>query len=282
MSSELTTPIIARVTLTRNDLRAAGSAERKIQLRSKANSRREWLALLFLLAGIALFTYWIAGSDRVFQTIVVEVLVVGSFFLIKRSGSMAAFAGEWQYEFAEDGINHQRKHHDWDLMIKLPWSGFAGYTETEKHLILWSPDGGAFILPKHAFANPAEFAQVSELFARHLKRFNLNRKFWQFHLATAILMMFVAGGFVWANTLERGPQVFTFPWEHSAQTWGWPFQVVEQYNWPIDGPPEVVEEMTKTHCSVIGLILNILIGIAITLGAGIVCEWFTRQREAQR
>src|SRR5947207_2506379 len=54
------------------------------------------------------------------------------------------------------------------------------------------------------------------------------RKRFQIHLSTAIVMMFVAGGLMWANTRDSGPMTTQNGAQHGA--YGWPMLGVFIYH----------------------------------------------------
>ncbi|MEI6231403.1 MAG: hypothetical protein WCT04_00005, partial [Planctomycetota bacterium] len=57
------------------------------------------------------------------------------------------------------------------------------------------------------------------------------RKRFQFHLSTAIVLMFVAGGLIWANTRDRYDTVrYSYPFMNSNDTIR---QKDGDYGWPI-------------------------------------------------
>jgi hypothetical protein len=117
---------------------------------------------------------------------------------------------------------------------------------------------------------------------------NSSRPWFQLHLSTAIVLMFVAGGFIWANTVKAIAKVIHTPATtmHAMRTDGvcMPFTnpardtpVFEQ-GWPATFRSEmnaVAEWRYKAlACDVAAL-------GAILLAFTVLCEYFFRRREAR-
>src|SRR6266404_1141238 len=90
------------------------------------------------------------------------------------------------------------------------------------------------------------------------------RPWFQIHLSTAIVLMFVAGGILWLNV--------TPDWAHMSSVYGWPKGFYEErFGNPIAG----------TRFFLGTLILNIIAGIIILGYIAFLCEAFLRRREAR-
>ena len=61
-----------------------------------------------------------------------------------------------------------------------------------------------------------------------------NRRFWQIHLSTAIVLMFVAGGLIWAN-VSGAPYMYCIEDEapYGSHLQGWTDCVGEMKGWPL-------------------------------------------------
>lgn len=95
------------------------------------------------------------------------------------------------------------------------------------------------------------------------------RRFWQIHLSTAVIVMLVAGGFLYLNTLPvfRADE-FIFGWPYRAGTTS--IELIKAQ-----------ESSVRNHCFIIGsvgiywphMVYNISIALSSILTAGILSEW---------
>ena len=90
------------------------------------------------------------------------------------------------------------------------------------------------------------------------------RKRFQIHLSTAIVMMFVAGGLIWANV--GGPHTVA---NGALFTWGWPLVTYEEYT------PDFGDRLTSAA-------LNLLPCLAFLFAVYFLCEYLIRRRAAQK
>jgi hypothetical protein len=92
------------------------------------------------------------------------------------------------------------------------------------------------------------------------------RPWFQFHLSTAVVMVFVAAGLLWLNTTSRCPDKKTYA------AYGWPLGAYDRYGLlNMDGRYEKAEGWIIS-----GLVVNVLVGLTAILVVGIVCEWQIR------
>jgi hypothetical protein len=106
------------------------------------------------------------------------------------------------------------------------------------------------------------------------------RKRFQIHLSTAIVMMFVAGGIIWANRIPRIEKVF------NPFTGGMMSVEMWCYGWPIESYGEIVDSTTQLHLRTVGSLMSVAfdltVAICILLAVYIVCEWLIRLRAARK
>ncbi len=101
------------------------------------------------------------------------------------------------------------------------------------------------------------------------------RRRFQLHLSTAIVLMFAAGGIVWANvSMRKAPWPERRFFEH---LYGWPYDAL--YSTPYSfndedaGPP--------THWIASGIIINALVAALILNVVWYVCEWWIARRQTR-
>ncbi len=109
------------------------------------------------------------------------------------------------------------------------------------------------------------------------------RRFWQIHLSTAIVMMFVAAGLLYLNLVPRerhlsklalipGPRYGEcMPWILSH---GWPAAIVDGIEMS-QGTNVVVVEFTDYQ----SIIVNISVALAILVSVSVLCERHLRRRK---
>jgi hypothetical protein len=106
----------------------------------------------------------------------------------------------------------------------------------------------------------------------------------QFHLSTAIVLMFVAGGLLWPNTIMRAAPVLqssTWVFEGTTHTVvgrqvrGWPFVSYEEVRFG--------NFSGNVGCSFqIYRLLNLGVGLAIVAATAALLEWLIRRRERRQ
>jgi hypothetical protein len=109
------------------------------------------------------------------------------------------------------------------------------------------------------------------------------RTWFQIHLSTAIVMMFVAGGLIWVNLREQWFDVLTLSNQPGA--YGWPFPAV--YNDAIYPP---APEKVWWSCSIdqtiyfvrYRLIWDAATAFILIASAWFLCEWLIRRRAARK
>lgn len=122
-----------------------------------------------------------------------------------------------------------------------------------------------------------------------------HRKRFQIHLSTAVVMMFVAGGLLWANLRERhgtvfgGEEAYEF-WsiEFDYNGYGWPLTVHGQLTGDAKYPdgsnyihsPEV--DITRKFTSYFNTVLDAIVAIIILGITWFMCEWPIRRNAERR
>ncbi|HLX62573.1 MAG TPA: hypothetical protein VKX17_14950 [Planctomycetota bacterium] len=99
----------------------------------------------------------------------------------------------------------------------------------------------------------------------------------QIHLSTAIVLMFVAGGLIWLNVLERSAGMFlSGPHIIFAKDCGWPCfawtKVIEYF--PL--------QSRVCRPSYIGICINLVVALAILFAVYFLCESLIRRRAARK
>jgi hypothetical protein len=99
------------------------------------------------------------------------------------------------------------------------------------------------------------------------------RRFWQLHLSTAVLMMFIASGVVGANVRRYELHIEEYP----LNGYGWPFVLY----WNTNGyETETGQPMHQFDW--VSLAANVCILIIILVSTGILFEWRICRREARK
>lgn len=105
------------------------------------------------------------------------------------------------------------------------------------------------------------------------------RRFWQFHLSTAIMLMFVAGVLVGLCFEPRRYYGLSHEHPELPNVYGWPFPFL----WG-NGEIWLREEsrfvLWSLRLPLLGMIANVAIDVGILLAAAIVWERFIRRRSA--
>jgi len=104
------------------------------------------------------------------------------------------------------------------------------------------------------------------------------RRFWQIHLSTAVVLMFVTAGFLWLNFRPRHVQWFVLRWHEKyyfepATVIGWPRVYSGHTNTgsTLDVPPLFVS-----------VTINLTVMLVAVVIASFACEYFIRRRERGR
>jgi hypothetical protein len=115
------------------------------------------------------------------------------------------------------------------------------------------------------------------------------RRWFQFHLMTAILVMLLAGALSWANSRMRpvgNSGDIVVPEDIVAEgwlgmQWGWPFCFYERVQPDSFGPSLTPLASWPTEFHWQALAWDILIAVAILLGAAFLCEAILRRAAAR-
>ena len=137
----------------------------------------------------------------------------------------------------------------------------------------------------------------------------MRRPRFQFHLSTAIVLMFVAGGILWANmrdsrytvSVDSGEIFMTLPLQTQgvAYTFGWPSVLHEGARplrlrvrnvensdqwWVYTDAEADLRERSSFDGSwrMAGIALNLLTALAILLALAVLLEWRIRRKRAPR
>jgi len=101
------------------------------------------------------------------------------------------------------------------------------------------------------------------------------RKRYQFHLSTAVVMMFVAGGMIWA---QFGRENLNFPifTQADIDSGRWPKIFMTEQGWPFvfrrDYTRDVQLKTRDYEIRISGLVGNILVLVVLLFGVAWVCE----------
>ena len=98
-------------------------------------------------------------------------------------------------------------------------------------------------------------------------------RLWQIHLSTAILLMFVAGGLLWANFTAYKSSRDSIDLTNWAS--GWPLPLLRWYS--ANG-----EAMEHKSISELGVVFNLSAAALILTGIALICENLIRRRESRK
>ena len=105
------------------------------------------------------------------------------------------------------------------------------------------------------------------------------RKRFQFHLSTAIVMMFVAGGLIWANV-----HVMAYSFEGYPR-YGWPYRAIFNNSVLVPEGTHLFHVRCSDDLYFIGvarLSANALTAVALLIVVYFLCEWLIRRRAARK
>jgi hypothetical protein len=104
------------------------------------------------------------------------------------------------------------------------------------------------------------------------------RPWLQFHLSTAIIMMFVAAGLLWVN-MHAVPQRRDTGGGY-MQHFGWPMTMASQERYyTLDAVGLVNGRLNIGGLD--SIVVNAIVALFILVATAVVCEWFIRRRERQ-
>ena len=117
------------------------------------------------------------------------------------------------------------------------------------------------------------------------------RRWFRFHLLTAVVTMFAAGVVIWANSRPEEEYVLRYgypsPTEQRILRYGWPWTAVTRYGnleaigfFGASSPDS--NHFDDIQWDKIGLLKDSLCIVAMSLSAGIVSEWLIRRREGRK
>ena len=114
---------------------------------------------------------------------------------------------------------------------------------------------------------------------RHMNDQPKKRPWFQVHLSTAVVLMFVAGGIMWANLSGEFavlPKIYLgCPKSYRYDGFGWPFRVFVEY---YDFTPPTGEIMATRLMLYDAVCKNVLVGVVILNLVLLVCEWRIRRQ----
>jgi len=109
----------------------------------------------------------------------------------------------------------------------------------------------------------------------------------QIHVSTAIVMMFVAGGLIWANV--RGTvsdfddviEIHTGETEHEIITeFGWPCNALTAISLTFSRGEKLVGVAAQDNWTFTHAAADVFAALAILFAVWFICEWFIRRRAA--
>jgi hypothetical protein len=104
----------------------------------------------------------------------------------------------------------------------------------------------------------------------------LPRKRFQVHLSTAIVMMFVAGGLIWANVrINNGKRLY-----FGEPTLGG--SRIYFYGWPTDGLIGSSIQQQDTVYLYGGISIDLIVAVTILFAVWFLCEWLIRRRASRK
>ena len=117
----------------------------------------------------------------------------------------------------------------------------------------------------------------------------MKRRWFQIHLSTAVVLMFVAGGLMWANLRARkvewdGSNIGYVATRSPAFDYGWPQVILnDHYEWktPFDRSDLTDETYKVQWWRYDNLAINIATALALFCATAFMCEWSIRRREAR-
>jgi hypothetical protein len=133
------------------------------------------------------------------------------------------------------------------------------------------------------------------------------RKFWRFHLATAIVLVFVASGLLRANMTDRMPksdeaslagenhdllalQFLKLYMAGIRKRYGWPLVAIElvvayehEVEFAVDGvPPSIAKDTPFLRWNRTAVAIDSLVTVGLVLAVAFASEWLIRRREARK
>ena len=107
------------------------------------------------------------------------------------------------------------------------------------------------------------------------------RALFQFHLSTAVVLMFAAGGIMWSNTRVTLIELGVGDDDCYRGVYGWPLNAAETYTTtPWDRPETVIKFDIEWLPS--GIAMNALTALGMLAALAIGCEWQIRRRKAKQ
>ncbi|MCY3024200.1 MAG: hypothetical protein NTW87_34930 [Planctomycetota bacterium] len=115
------------------------------------------------------------------------------------------------------------------------------------------------------------------------------RPFFQFHLSTAVVLVFAAAGLLWANMHERKAVAHfldqEWEWDRSRSEvqieayvvfHGWPSFCTESLYLFCYSEPD---HFCRNDCKPLSLALNALVALFVLLATAVLLEWLIRRKE---
>ncbi|MCY3020853.1 MAG: hypothetical protein NTW87_17690 [Planctomycetota bacterium] len=121
----------------------------------------------------------------------------------------------------------------------------------------------------------------------HMSEQPRKRPWLQFHLSTAVVLMFVAGGILWLNMVPTGH------WDgHKAngertagRMYGIPMVIVwagNSFSVDVQGRGLVETLQPVRHWEILGLLCNTIVGLVILFAVACALEWRIRRKERRQ
>ena len=108
------------------------------------------------------------------------------------------------------------------------------------------------------------------------------RPFWQFHLSTAMVLVFLCAGISGVNFQERALISSTIQYPDIITGYGWPFVAIEIINISNSGSPLRPIHVSSKRWIFTGIILDCMACISVLVSFGIILEWVIRRREGRK
>ncbi|MEI6231558.1 MAG: hypothetical protein WCT04_00795 [Planctomycetota bacterium] len=107
----------------------------------------------------------------------------------------------------------------------------------------------------------------------------------QLHLSTAVILMFTAGGIIWANCVGRQEDDIRY-WDTAPRIselqYGWPWPIIEIISYTPPVPAALQNKSPAIDHFITNVILNLIVALVILTVVWQVCEGWIRYRDGRR